>query len=238
MTGAQVKRLIKQSEKSASKGLVYMKGHPEESKQGNFRKTFYTYPDSGEQRDLGHASRALQIEINGLASPEPYSSCSICSLMAEYLLKNGHGDQVADYGLESFHLNVLDVKRTLVEKVVALVKASRNGGTRALSRKVRHIYDLAMLLRHNEYLLFLNSVDFIDMLERVRQSDIRQFADAVRWLEVPFSQELLFSQPESIWPDISSEYKDGFSAMVFGGDIPNENEIVHALELVGAGLKQ
>ena len=220
LTGAKIKRLVKQSEQSASKGLVYIKGHPEESKQGNFRKTFYTYPVSGEERDFGHASRELQLEINGLASPEPYSLCSVCSLVAEYLVEHDHTEHISIYDLEPFELNVLDVRRTLVEKIVALVKASRTGGKGELSRKVRHIYDLAMLLRRDEYRRFLGSDYFTDMLEMVRQSDMRQFSDAVQWLEAPFSQECLFSQPEKIWPDIASEYEESFSGMVFGGGSP------------------
>ena len=46
------------------------------------------------------------------------------SLQRDFLLKAGRQDVADEYGLGEFEINVLDLKRTAVEKLVSLVRQS------------------------------------------------------------------------------------------------------------------
>lgn len=66
----------------------------------------------------------IQIEINTYANPYPYINKEISSFLAEYLVTIGRIDLIEQYNLKSFSINVLDKRRTTVEKLVSLFRFS------------------------------------------------------------------------------------------------------------------
>ena len=90
------------------------------------------------------------------------------SLIAEFLrigqIKGGD-EVITGYKLEKFEVNVLDIKRTVAEKIIGLVRASRNNDPeRGLANKISHIYDLYLIKRNAQYSNFFLLIIFYNSL--------------------------------------------------------------------------
>ncbi len=73
----------------------------------------------------------------------------------------GRMDLVAQFSLERFSIHVLSVRRTLVEKMLGVIKDSYNDDPVAkLSDRIRHLYDICLILREDEYRGFVQSDEF------------------------------------------------------------------------------
>lgn len=228
----QVKKLIKQIEATVIANLEYIPRHRVESKHGQFRKTVYRYPRliSG---SFGQASDELLLEINCFATPEPASNQLISSLIAEFLQRIGRDDLIEQYGLSSFELKVLHVERTLCEKVFGLIRAScADNAVQALKEKIRHIYDICMIVRVEHYMKFVQSEQFLEMLRIVYLADVDQFKDKADWLEESLEKALIFQNTPEILPMLLNEYQNIFSDMVFDEDLPSEQEIITVFSLI------
>ncbi len=237
--GSKRRKRLKAVGKDITAGLTYLPDHPGESKQGNFRKTYYQYPRQDEDADLGHASDVLLLEVNAMAAPEPHSVEEIQSLVAEYLIGSGNAELVERYELQPFRLKVLDVQRTAAEKVIALVRASREGGDESyLKLRIRHVYDLCMIFRNEEHVQWLDNQSFERMLVAVCDADRRVFAGASAWLDEPLHEAPLFAEPRATWALVAAEFEGPFSKMVYGGDLPDSDEIVQLLERLGDVLER
>ena len=112
------KRLLKSVEAADTQGLTYLKEDARESKGSKYRKTVYQYPRSIDGDDFGQASSELLVEVNAFTKPEPFESRELQTLIAEVLAKKGEPELVTQYALEGFSVNVLSVRRTLVEKLI------------------------------------------------------------------------------------------------------------------------
>jgi hypothetical protein len=64
------------------------------------------------------------IEINTYANPYPYIKHDISSFITDYLIVINRQDLIEQYELEPFSINVLDKRRTIVEKLVSLIRFS------------------------------------------------------------------------------------------------------------------
>jgi len=73
---------------------------------------------------------------------------------------------VAQYELDSFELSVLKVERTLVEKLLGIIKDSYLADPIArIGNRIRHLYDVCMMLRKPEIRDFVESPEFKKMCE-------------------------------------------------------------------------
>lgn len=120
------KALLKGVEVAVASGLHEVEDDPRVSKGSKYRKTVYRYPRSIDGAEFGQASPELLIEVNAFTHPEPYELRQIQTLIAETLPTLGRADLIAQFGLEGFFVNVLSVRRTLVEKMLGLIKDSYN----------------------------------------------------------------------------------------------------------------
>ena len=217
-------------------GFTIIDNHAKESKGSRFRKTVYQYPVtvSGE---FGQASPELLLEINTFTKPEPATVMSMQSLIAEYLVSIGRVDLTSKYGLESFELLVLNIERTLCEKVMGLVKAFRLDDTLGeLKSKIRHVYDVALILREPKYQSYLASDAFLELLSTVKETDLKQPRSS-EWLEVPLDQVGLFSESDIVWPRVENEFNGPFADMVYD-DLPDSDEVLGMLKTVQERLIQ
>lgn len=236
----QIKKRIRAAEQRISAGLTYIES-PGESKGSQFRKVYYEFPRIVDG-DFGHASDVILLEINSFTSPEPFSPMPVESLIAEFIRKGlieGGDAVITRFGLERFAINVLDIKRTVAEKILGLVRASRSEDPQqALSDKIRHIYDLCMIKRDAQYSQLFYSDELLDMVDLVKQADIDQFEDAGIWLDQPLHESVLFSQPLETWENIRGVFHGAFSELVYDGDLPSDDEVIGVLSSVADLLKR
>lgn len=237
LSNNQLRSLMRNAESVIFDGFTSIDNHAKESKGSRFRKSVYQYPVtvSGE---FGQASPELLLEINTFTKPEPAAVMSMQSLIAEYLMAMGRVDLTAKYGLESFELSVLNIERTLCEKVMGLVKAFRLDDTLGeLKSKIRHVYDVALILREPKYQSYLASDAFLELLSIVKETDLKQPRSS-EWLEEPLDQVGLFSESDIVWQRVENEFNGPFADMVYDDDLPDSDEVLVVLKSVQERLIQ
>lgn len=235
MTSNQIKQSIKKAENCITQGFEYIPNHPEESKGSQFRKTYHQYPTITEG-EYGPISPHILLELNNFTTPEPKTDINIQTLIADFLETAERQELIEQFELSAFPIQVLNVERTIAEKVMSLVRAScQDNSTINLRSKIRHIYDLCMIMKSDNYKQFFEKNSLADMLNIVIEADKQQFnTESEQWLNSPLKDVILFANPTQIWPDIKSEYirlKE-----IAYGDIPSEQDVFNMLEKVRVQL--
>ena len=234
---ARRRGVMKGIEATATQYLTHVRGHPQESKHGRFRKTAYAFPTRTDDAKLGQVADTLLIELNSFAHPEPWESMPIATLIHDFLVKADRADLIARHELEPFRVPVLCVERTLCEKIMGLIRAGHEPDALAdFRRRIRHIYDIVMIVRATEYRKFLGSDAFAEMIAEVRKWDRRSMPGASAWLDAPLNEAMIVADAENLWREIRSEFHGNFKDMVYGDSMPDDDEVVACLALIGASL--
>ncbi len=237
MTDAQCKTVIKAVERTISQGLSYVPGHPLESKHGRFRKTAYAFPTQSGRVVGEQAANEILIEINSFADPEPAAKLPVGTLIADYLNASGHEELVKRFALESFEILVLGVERTLCEKLMSLVRANyERSGLDEFRRRIRHFYDIVMILRKPEYRRFVGTDYFGELMNEVRRCDRESFQEAPSWLDLSMSDAKIFSGDSDFWNYIERGLKAEIRGMLFSDEIPEIVEVKGAFALIRNSL--
>jgi hypothetical protein len=224
------KTFLKKAEAEITEGLTYLPDYPGESKRGTFRKTWFAYPRLVDG-DFAQASSLLLLEINAFTTPEPFCLMPVNSLIADSLNMMGRPDLIQKFGLTAFNINVLNIERTVAEKIMGLVRASREvNAEEHLKRKIRHIYDLCLIKREAAYAGIFAENRLLPMLDVVENADRQQFANAGNWLNTPIHKAAIFSDFESIWRKIRAELHTRFAPLVYDNDIPEDEEVLSLLK--------
>ena len=106
----------------------------------------------------------IKLEIGSTVRPDPYSKRSLKTCIQEHLETNGFAEDVEKFELEAISVNVLNIERTFIDKLMS-VKRHAICGT--LDKKVRHIYDVARLYHLEEVQSFLRDTDELKRLVKL-----------------------------------------------------------------------
>lgn len=237
LSGNQVKSRLSAAEKAITAGLTYVK-RPDESKGSSFRKVYFESPRIV-KGEFGHASDVVLLETNSFTSPEPFKLMPVQSIIAEYLRFQHFPETIEQYGLESFEVNVLQIQRTVAEKIVGLVRAARAVEPKdALTGKIRHIYDLCMIKRNEQHSRLFSSNELHGLIDIVIAADRKQFRDAESWLGEPLHECTLFSQAEATWATLRGTFHRDFAELVYDNDLPSDEEVNEMLASVALVLRE
>ena len=213
-------------------GLSEVEDDPRVSKGSKYRKTVYQYPRSVDGAKFGQASPELLIEVNAFTHPEPYELRPIQTLIAENLSKIDRADLIVRFGLEGFSVNVLSVRRTLVEKMLGLIKDSYSPDPLArLSDRIRHLYDITLILRQEEYRAFVQSDEFMPLCAICIEEEKAGPFENSEYFEKPLAEAPLFSDFDKWRTPLESTYRGVFADLVYG-DMPDMKEVMQALKLI------
>ena len=236
-SGSEKKRMLKKVENVVIQDLDYLKSHERETKGSEFRRTVHQYPRIVDDTDFEQASSDLLIEINAFTNPEPSEMRELRTLIAEDLTKKGRTDLVARFGLEDFSIKVLSPERTLVEKMLRIIKDSySNNPVASLSAHVRHLYDICLILRHKKYRDFIASGGFKSMCDKCIADEKAGTFEHSDCFEKPLMNAPLFSGFETWRSSLSKTYTDTLSQLVHD-DLPDMDEISDTLRLLQKHLK-
>jgi len=206
------------------------------NKKGMIRKTVHEYKKVFEG-DLGQVGDSIVIEASWLGNSEPFSKETVSSYIQDFITLNGPKDLLEKYELSSFDVQALSVKRTFCEKIMSLVRFSLTGDPfENLPKKVRHIYDLHLMMKSEGILSFFNEDDFIEMLLKVGQDDFIGYRNNNEWLKNHPCSAIIFDAPEEIWPSIKSAYQTSFKHMVFG-QLPDEADLLATLDKIKSRIQ-
>ena len=106
----------------------------------------------------------------------------IISFIAEFLSATNQTEAIEEYGLKQFELNVLDKRRTMLEKLVSLIRFSfSENPSKELAKKIRHFYDLYYLTKDEKCAKYLQSSKFQNDLSELLIHDQQEFDEPQGW---------------------------------------------------------
>jgi hypothetical protein len=170
-SGNRLKMLIKRLSKDMTDGLKEIVMNGVTSKGSRFYKAVYSYPTvTGKSTGTAIKTGQLLVEINTYANPYPYVKLSIGSFITDFYEQTNNTALNEQYGLQAFVLNVLDKNRTMIEKLVSLLRFSfTENPAIELAAKIRHFYDLHFLVNDAECAVYIQSVEFRRNLFKLSQ---------------------------------------------------------------------
>ncbi len=135
------------------------------NKKGMIRKTAHRYEKIGLSGIYGQVRETIILEATWLGNSEPHIPLPISSYITDMMAVTGQEMLIQQYALAPFIVQVLSKERTFCEKIMSLVRFSLTENPYTdLSNKIRHIYDLHMMLKNREIRQFIATSDFDRML--------------------------------------------------------------------------
>jgi hypothetical protein len=206
-------------------------------KMGMNRKTAHTY-EKEFKGSYGQVRDVIILESTWLGYFEPYTTRSINSFVGDMMINNGQSEIAESYGLLPFDLLVLEPTRTICEKIMSLVRFSYSiSPINDLKKKIRHIYDLHQLLQQEEFLTFLHSPAFENMLLKVAKDDVASFRNNNQWLINHPIEALIFKDLVNVWDQLKSIYNGDFRNLVYG-DLPSVDLVLSTMKTIKKRLEQ
>ena len=170
------------------------------------------------------------VEINTYANPYPYIKQKFTSFITEFLIATKQQEAIEQYGLQPFTLNVLDKRRTIVEKLVSLIRFSfSEDSIKALASKIRHFYDLYYLVNDAECLRYIQSSAFKADFSELLSHDQQEIDEPKGWQTKSISESPLATNFSEIWKSLRSVYQSELTHLAFV-EIPNEQLIEKSFE--------
>jgi predicted nucleotidyltransferase component of viral defense system len=202
------------------------------SKSGRLRKTAHDYPKVF-KGDFGQVRDFIVVEASMLGNFEPYQEMEISSFIYEMMVARGQQQLAEEHEMLPFSIQVLDIRRTICEKIMSLVRFSYEPDPMdSLKNKIRHTYDIHQLLKISEVNTFFERDDFDQMLLKVGGDDVDSFRNNNDWLPNHPSEALIFKNTHEVWKQLADTYKGSFADLVYGNNLPKPEEIVASLERV------
>lgn len=227
LSNSAIKRLLKQIEGVMSVG--YAKSPFNEAiASGNYRYSQYTYPSifSGDFKEL---YPQIRFELTSFMEPYPYEKKTVAAFVGDYLIKTGYLNEMKDFGLAPFNLNVLAIKRTVIEKLAALIRMSYEPDSKELLTKTRHLYDL-----YKTYDLvsdfYDNPQELREMVARVKEAELDSrfkagYPAQAAWYQAPLSSKLNDQR-------IIKAYTESFGAEFVYGKLPEFKQVAEKIQII------
>ncbi|MCL2074638.1 MAG: nucleotidyl transferase AbiEii/AbiGii toxin family protein [Marinilabiliaceae bacterium] len=225
-SGNQLKMLIKRLAKDMATDLEERVVMGVTSKGSRFYKAIYLYPNIlGEETKTAVKSGQLLIEINTFANPYPYQKQQITSFVSDYLTTLNRTDLLEKYNLGTFSVNVLDKSRTMIEKIVSLLRFSfSENPKKELTSKIRHFYDLYYLANDDECAKYFQSLDFQKDIQELFIHDQQEFDEPTGWQTKTIKDSPLISDFHDLWSTLRETYLSVLPMLAFT-TIPDEKVI-------------
>ncbi len=204
---------------------------------GMVRKTAHSYPKAF-KGEFGQVRDTIIVEATRLGHHEPYETKTVSPYIYEMMLSTKQEKLAEQYGLLPFNVLALDIKRTLCEKIMSLIRFSyAENPIEDLNNKIRHTYDIHQLLKNEDIIAFFNSEKFDKMLLNVAKDDLISFKNNKEYLQIHPKEALLFAKPKETWQLLKGTYLGSFKTLVYG-NFPGENEIEKTIVYVSLRLEK
>ncbi|CAM4234681.1 nucleotidyl transferase AbiEii/AbiGii toxin family protein [Zobellia roscoffensis] len=224
-TGNQLKNKLRKVTKAIVGPLEEVDIEGITNKKGMIRKIAYNHPKVFEG-DFGQVRDTIIVEASWLGHFEPFSKKTLNTYIYDMMVGANQLQLAEEYGLLPFDVLVLDVKRTLCEKIMSLVRFSHTEKPIVdLNAKIRHVYDIHQLLKDETVQGFFTSDAFETMLLKVAHDDVQSFKTNNDWLRHHPKEALIFKSPKETWNQLKDTYQNDFKFLVYG-ELPEEEKIL------------
>jgi predicted nucleotidyltransferase component of viral defense system len=231
-SGNALKTKIRNIEKEITVGLTEIVEEGVTSKGSMFRKSIFEYPTLLSGKVDNVIPNRMIVEINSFANPYPNVKQEITSFVSEYLVVNNQTTAIDEYGLQSFLLNVLDKRRTMIEKLVSLFRFSFSANPRrALAAKIRHFYDLYYLAKDEECMAYIQNPSFKQDFTELLAHDKQAFDTPENWNKKEITQSPLVTDFPLLWLTLRDTYLSELPKLAFI-PVPDEKEVAAVFALI------
>lgn len=196
------------------------------------RKTAHQYQRLSFAGEFGQIREHIIVEATWLGSSEPYVMAEVSCYVTNMMHAAGQNQIIGQYNLQPFTVKVLSKERTLCEKIMSLARFSQtNTPYTDLANKIRHIYDIHLMLKDSAVASFFDSPAFDELLVKVGNDDRASFKNNNAWLANHPAASIIFSMPEETWGRIKNTYRTTFRELVLG-EMPPETDLIHTLKRI------
>ena len=207
------------------------------NKKGMIRKTAHVYQRLGLGGIFGTVRENIIVEASWLGSFEPHIESTVSSYITDLMINTGQNNLVTLYGMQPFALKALSKERTFCEKIMSLTRFSFSVDPYTdLANKIRHVYDLSMMIKNSEIRAFVENTEFDKMLNTVGTDDIKSFKNNNKWLNNHPAKAMIYNDPDATWSKIRSAYPS-FKDLVYGLS-PSEEELTNTLKIISERLRK
>ena len=240
LSPGQLKRLIHHAAHSMSEGLEAVTDDPSTRKTSVYYKQLYTFPTTTKGFGaLPIREGQILVEINSFANPYPYVPVEIHSFIYEYLQGLEQFRYLIDeFGLQPFTLNVLDKRRTMLEKTVSLLRFSFAEESEKLASKIRHFYDLYFLMQDADCQEYLKSEQFKSEFRELYSHDQESFDHPKGWNKQPHMASPLLIDFDAVWKQLRGTYETKMLPLAYVQPIPPANAAEKAFKQIVEELKK
>ena len=163
--GASKKQINNELKKLERELIGQLQHESINSERSDKNKSSYVWMDLVGAKEIG-----IKLEIGAVVRPAPYEMKPLKTYIQEFLESQQLDSVLKEYDLVEFSINVLDIRRTFIDKLLA-VKRHTICGT--INKKVRHIYDVKRLLERQDVQMFLEDLDELKRIIRLtKETDI------------------------------------------------------------------
>lgn len=198
-------------------------------KNNKFRKTYHSYNSVIKQKDpkLDFLGNYVIVEINTYGNPYPYERRRVSSFITEILQSRDLSELIKEYDMGEFELNVLDKRRTMVEKIVSLLRFSFTPPEyKELKEKIRHFYDLYFMCQDKECSEYMDA-EFPEHLLELIVHDRHEYDRPPQWKNSDILSSVLFTDFDGMWKILEQQYISVLDSLCYG-DLPKPIEIASA----------
>jgi len=100
-----------------------------------------------------------------------------------------------------------------------------------LKKKIRHIYDLHLMLQEKELSVFFQTLAFDEMLLKVANDDVISYKNSKDWLRFHPIESIMFADVDSVWEELKDTYMKDFKKLVYG-HLPEVENIQKTLRVI------
>ena len=159
------------------------------------------------------------------------------SYIQEFLESIGETDAIAEYELKEVAVNVLNVERTFIDKVMSVKRHAFSG---TLSSKVRHIYDVVRLYQLPAIQQFLqNKEELMSIVRMTKETDVHYLEK--RKISVQFDPTAAYdfqSWKERFSRDTRKSFVLLHTSLLYSDTPQNWDEALAVFEQIGELLQE
>lgn len=179
----------------------------------------------------------IKLEIGSSVRPDPYSKKTFKSYIHEFLEEQGTEDDIQKFELAPVTLNVLNIERTFIDKIMSV---KRHTICESLDKKVRHIYDVTRLLTLPEIQAFLSDKSELKRLIQATKKTDKYYLEKrnVKKEYNPLGEYDFNSWKHYLTSQIRSRYESLHEDLLYTDEKQNFDDALKAFEKVDALLKE
>lgn len=203
-----------------------------------FKKDIHKrYPRHKSSTLLIEGIEPIKLDIGSFSNSIPYSPRPIKSYIQVFMEERGLKEEIERYGLKEVAINVTSIKRTFVDKLLAIKRYAYIG---KLATNSRHLNDVTLMMNHPDVKNLLADPDELKQLISLsKESDAYYVKRHPEWGEQgydPTGPYAYSNWKTKLNPEVKKGYESIMHSMSFFDKFPSFNEVLEAMEQIGSKL--